>query len=255
MVPETTQQSLSCHRSMIICKTSTDIGRWLSSESKKPEEEVKNDEWFSSESKKPDEDANQGAGSASTLESDTADAEEAVAASTDTEEEEVPKTREEILEMQVKDLKDQLLRSYAEQENTRKISTRDVESARQYAIKSFAKALLEVSDNLTRALEAVPEDMRKNNNGSETNSARAVLANLYEGIELTDRGLVKAFHANGLVRFGEVGETFDPNKHDALFEFPDPEKKPGTVGQVMKPGFMLHSRVLRPAEVGVVKEG
>jgi len=155
-------------------------------------------------------------------------------------------TKEEQLEAQVKELKDQLMRSLAEQENTRKIASRDVASAKQFAIKSFAKSLLDVSDNLTRALEAVPEEARN----KEENP---VLTTLYEGIEMTDKGLLKAFEMNGLVKYGKVGEAFDPNHHDALYEYPDKEKTPGTIGQVMKPGFMLHKRVLRPAEVGVIK--
>jgi len=156
--------------------------------------------------------------------------------------------REEELQAQVKDLKDKLLRSLAEQENTRQIASRDIESARQFAIKSFAKSLLDVSDNLNRALEAVPEDARKDKEGNP------VLATLYEGIELTSQGLNKAFEMNGLEKYGKEGELFDPNKHDALYEYVDPNKNPGTIGQVMKPGFLLNKRVLRPAEVGVVKK-
>lgn len=157
-------------------------------------------------------------------------------------------SKEEQLEAQVKDLKDQLLRSLAEQDNTRRIAQRDVDTASQFAIKSFAKSLLDVSDNLTRAMEAVPEEMRYDKKN------HAVLANLFEGIEMTDRGLVKAFESNGLVKFGKEGELFDPNKHEALYNYEDPEKKEGTIGQVMKPGFMLRDRVLRPAEVGVIKK-
>jgi molecular chaperone GrpE len=143
--------------------------------------------------------------------------------------------------------KDQLLRSLAEQENTRRIALRDVDSARQFAIKSFAKSLLDVSDNLSRALDAVPEDMRADKDG------HSVLATLYEGIQMTDRELTKAFELNGLVKYGQPGDIFDPNLHEALYEYADPVKEPGTVGQVMTPGFMLNKRVLRPAEVGVVK--
>jgi molecular chaperone GrpE len=72
---------------------------------------------------------------------------------------------------------------------------------------------------------------------------------------MTEDGLTKAFQMNGLVKYGEVGEAFDPNKHDALFEYVDPNLEPGTLGQVMKKGFLLNNRVLRPAEVGVVKKG
>lgn len=156
-------------------------------------------------------------------------------------------SKEDQLEAQVKELKDQLLRSLAEQDNTRRIAKHDVESARQFAIKSFAKSLLDVSDNLSRAMEAVPEEARSDKEGNP------VLHTLYEGIEMTETGLLKAFEANGLVKYGEVGEEFDPNKHNALFEYPSPEQKAGSVGQIIKAGFMLNERVLRPAEVGVVK--
>jgi molecular chaperone GrpE len=159
------------------------------------------------------------------------------------EEEEI--SREMQLEQEVKTLKDHLLRSLAEQDNTRRIAKRDVEAAKNFAVTSFAKSLLDTSDNLTRALAAVPQDEKEKS---------PVLATLCEGIQMTDVGLVKAFEKNGLVKFGEVGESFDPNKHEALFEYVDPAQEPGKIGQVMKPGFLLNDRVIRPAEVGVVKK-
>lgn len=152
---------------------------------------------------------------------------------------------EEKLQKEVKELKDQLLRSLAEQENTRRIAQRDIDSARQFAIQSFAKSLLEVSDNLTLALQSIPGDDEAKNN--------APLQSLAQGIEMTEKGLLKAFEKNGLVRYGEPGDEFDPNKHEALYEYEDAEKTAGSIGQVMKAGFLLHERVLRPAEVGVVK--
>lgn len=152
------------------------------------------------------------------------------------------------LEKQIKDLKDNLLRSLAEQENTRRIAQRDVANSKSYAISSFAKSLLDTSDNLSRALDAVPEELRHDHEN------HPVLANLYEGISMTDEGLTKAFTKNGLTKYGKRGEKFDPNLHEALFEYPDPEgEAPGNIGQVMKAGFMLNDRVVRPAEVGVVK--
>lgn len=156
--------------------------------------------------------------------------------------------REEQLEKELKEAKDQLLRSLAEQENTRRIAKRDVQDARNFAVKSFAKSLLDTSDNLTRAMAVVPEEMRYD---KENNS---ILVNLYEGIEMTERELTKAFESNGLKKYGKVGDKFDPNMYSALYEYPDPEKEPGTVGQVIKVGFTLNDRVLRPAEVGVVKK-
>jgi len=185
------------------------------------------------------------------------------ATTTEEEEEEVVvvesnKFEKELLELknksavELKDLKDQLLRSLAEQENTRRIAKRDVASAKQFAIKSFATALLDTSDNLERALQAVPEDLLKD---TDTHPAtNPVLLTLYEGIQMTESGLNKALEKNGLVKFGKVGEIFDPNKHEALFEYPDTTQTPGTVGQIMKAGFLLNERVLRPAEVGVIKK-
>jgi molecular chaperone GrpE len=154
----------------------------------------------------------------------------------------------EALEAKVKDLTNSLLRSLAEQENTRSIAKRDVQSGKDFAIKSFAKSLLDVSDNLSRALDAVPQQALE---GEEA----AVLKTLYEGIDMTDKGLTKAFLMNGLTKFAEQpGDVFNPEMHEALFEYPDPTKEAGTIGQVMKVGFMLNKRVLRPAEVGIVKK-
>ena len=179
---------------------------------------------------------------------DAAAAAAAAAADEEVEAKEGAVSREEQLEAELKMVKDQLLRSLAEQENTRRIAQRDVADARNFAVKSFAKALLEVSDNLSRALDVVPEEMRKDTEN------HATLATLYEGIEMTESGLLKAFESNGLKKFGTPGEVFDPNQHEALYEYPDSEKEPGTVGQVIKVGFLLNDRVLRPAEVGVVKK-
>jgi len=159
-----------------------------------------------------------------------------------------PEEQLKALEGDLKEAKDQLLRSMAEQENTRRIAKRDVQDARNFAVKSFAKSLLEVSDNLARALEVVPEELRHDKEGNPT------LATLYEGIEMTKAGLNKAFESNGLKKYGAPGEAFDPNLHNALYEFPDSSKEAGTIGQVIKVGFMLNERVLRPAEVGVVKK-
>jgi len=162
--------------------------------------------------------------------------------------EEAEPSREEQLEKEAKDLKDQLLRSLAEQENIRAIAKRDVASAKAFAVTSFAKSLLDTSDNLSRAMESVPEEYR-----ADTED-HPVLATLYEGIKMTDENLLKAFEKNGLIRFGEPGDLFDPNMHDALFEYPDPEQEEGTIGQVMKAGFKLNNRVIRPAEVGIIKK-
>ena len=155
------------------------------------------------------------------------------------------KDNKETLEAEIKLLKDQLLRSYADQENTRTIAKRDVVEARQYAIKSFAKSLLEVADNLQRALDSV--------NAQDVGSSPQ-LQTLYDGIQMTNVGLLKALSSNGVKKYCEVpGDKFDPSLHSALMQYPDPDKETGTVGQVITVGFTLNDRVLRPAEVGVVK--
>jgi molecular chaperone GrpE len=152
------------------------------------------------------------------------------------------------LKGELKQLKDQFLRSLAEQENIRRIAKRDVENARNFAVSSFAKSLLDTSDNLSRAMDAVPEEYRAESEG------HPVLSNLYEGIQMTDDGLTKAFAKNGLKRFGITGDKFDPNMHEALFQYPDENMEDGSIGQVMKSGFTLNDRVIRPAEVGVIKK-
>eukprot|EP00980_Cylindrotheca_fusiformis_P004264 scaffold918_cov126-Cylindrotheca_fusiformis.AAC.43 len=199
--------------------------------------------WFSDEKKKEQKKEEEAPAADATASEETAAAEEeSPEAATAAEE----ISKEEALQIEVQSLKDQLLRSLAEQENTRTIARKDIEAARNFAIKSFAKSLLEVSDNLNRALESVdPEELKSNQH----------LSNLYERIQMTNDGLLKAFSSNGVVKFCDApGDVFDPEMMNALMEYPDPSKTPGTVGQVIKAGFTLNNRVLRPAEVGVVKK-
>jgi molecular chaperone GrpE len=154
---------------------------------------------------------------------------------------EAEKLKEELAEM-----KNQLLRSLAEQENIRSIARRDVEAAKNFSVKSFAKSMLEVADNLDRALDSVHEDEAAKNDTLKT---------FVEGIEMTGSGLVKALKSNGVEAYCEhPGDEFDADKHQALMEYQDPKATPGTVGVVMKKGFKLNGRVLRAAEVGVVKK-
>ena len=145
------------------------------------------------------------------------------------------------LETEKKDLKDQLLRASAEQENTRRIARRDVQAAKDFASQGFAKRLLDVSDSLGYALEAAKGD-------------DASLESLIEGVELTRGQLVKAFGAQGVEEFGAGGDAFDPGLHEALFEYADEDKEAGTVGQVVKTGFTMKGRTIRAAQVGVGKK-
>ncbi|EGB12022.1 hypothetical protein AURANDRAFT_14864, partial [Aureococcus anophagefferens] len=142
---------------------------------------------------------------------------------------------------ETKELKDQLLRAIAEAENTRTIARRDVRNAKDFAATSFAKSILDVSDSLSYALKSADDD------------AELTVDKLREGVELTKNQLVKAFASNGLVEYGAADDAFDPALHEALFEYDDPDKDEKTVGQVVKTGFKLHDRVIRAAQVGVVK--
>jgi len=160
------------------------------------------------------------------------------------------------LKNELSDMKNQLLRSLAEQENIRSIARRDVQTAKDFSTKSFAKSLLEVADNLDRALESVNNDTEES---TTTDSAEqnSTLKSFVEGIELTNIGLIKSLQSNGVESFCELpGDEFNPDKHQALMEYVDPTSKllPGTIGVVMKKGYTLNKRVLRPAEVGVIKK-
>lgn len=148
-------------------------------------------------------------------------------------------------EREAADLKDKLLRVLAEMENLRRRTAREVADARSYGISGFARDILNVADNMRRALEAVPAELR----------ASGEAAVLLEGVELTERELLKALEKNGVKRFDPLGEKFDPNLHQAMFEIPDETKPAGTVAQVVQSGFMIGDRILRPAMVGISKGG
>ena len=149
------------------------------------------------------------------------------------------------LEKDKKEMKDQLLRSLAEQENIRKIARRDVSNATQFSTQKMAKSLLDISDNLERAIGAVTDESKASN--TELNT-------FYEGVSMTNDLLLKSFSANKLEKFGAIGDVFNPELHDALFAYEDETKEAGTIGQVMKTGFTLNERVIRAAQVGTVKK-
>ena len=150
----------------------------------------------------------------------------------------------ESLKNEVTDLKDRLMRSLADQENLRKRGERDRRDAETYGGQKLAKDLLSVSDNMKRALETVNDEQR------EANKA------LIEGIELTQRELLSAFAKHKIVPVSpEIGQKFDPNMHQAMFEAPFPDVKAGHILQVMAEGYMIGDRLLRPAQVGVSAGG
>lgn len=144
------------------------------------------------------------------------------------------------------ELKDKLLRAAAEMENLRRRTARDVHDARAYSIANFARDMLSVSDNLRRAIEAVPADARSGDGG---------LAALAEGVEMTERAMLAALERHGVKKLAPEGEKFDPNFHQAMFEIPNPDVPAGTVLHVVQPGYSIGDRVLRPAMVGVAAGG
>ncbi|CAL74137.1 Protein grpE (HSP-70 cofactor) [Bradyrhizobium sp. ORS 278] len=143
--------------------------------------------------------------------------------------------------------RDKMLRTLAEMENLRKRTAREVADARMYGITGFARDVLDIADNLQRALDAVPAETRAN--------ADAGLKSLIEGVELTERSLLNTLEKNGVKKFDPTGQKFDPNFQQAMYEVPDPSVPSGTVVQVVQAGFMIGERVLRPALVGVSKGG
>jgi molecular chaperone GrpE len=162
------------------------------------------------------------------------------------------KTIEEVtaeFEEKLKEMKTNVLRAYADEENVRRIAKRDVENARVYANTKFAKSMLDVADNLERALDAAAKSDIAKSEDCETTKA---FHNLVEGVEMTQKQLTKVFVQHGVVKYGAVDDVFDPEIHDALFKMPDPSKPDGTVGAVLKSGYKLNDRVIRAAEVGTI---
>lgn len=151
------------------------------------------------------------------------------------------------LQDELEQARDQRIRAAAEMENLRRRTAREVADVKKFAVSSFARDLLSVSDNLTRALTVVTDD--------EKGAAGEVWKNLLEGVEMTERELLSVFDKNGVKKINPEGERFDPNQHQAMFEVPDPNQPSGLVVQVVAPGFMIGERVLRPAMVGVTKGG
>lgn len=147
------------------------------------------------------------------------------------------------LEAEIERHKDQTLRALAEAENIRRRGEREREDASKYAASSLARDLLSVADNLRRALESVPSG----------EAASDGLKNLIDGVEATERELLSVFERRGIRRLDPMGERFDPNFHQAMFEVADSGQPAGTIVQVLQPGYVIHDRLLRPAMVGVAK--
>ena len=152
-----------------------------------------------------------------------------------------------VLKQENADLKDRVLRALAEAENIRRRAEREVSEAKLYGAANFAREMLTFADNLRRAIESVPQDVRADLTPS--------LSALLEGVELTEKDFLSRLGRFGVKPIEALGARFDPNQHEALFEIPDETKIAGTVAQVVEQGYLINDRVLRPAKVGVARGG
>ena len=138
-----------------------------------------------------------------------------------------------------------MLRNLAEQENIRRRAQTDLDNSKSFAIQKFAKGLLDVTDNLQWALTATKEKAETGENED--------LKTFYDGVVLTETTLHSVLTNNGMTKMDSLGKKFDPNLHDGLFMYEDDTKEVGTVGQILKEGWLLKERVIRPANVGTIK--
>ncbi|MSP88790.1 MAG: nucleotide exchange factor GrpE [Alphaproteobacteria bacterium] len=148
------------------------------------------------------------------------------------------------LEAEIAKLKDQLLRTLADGENLRRRTEREREDTSKYAASKFAGDVVSVADNLRRALDSIPADAK---------TADGPVKTLVAGIELTEREMLAALAKHGVQKVDPLGEKFDYNRHQAMFEVENTGKPAGTVVQVLQAGYVIHDRLLRPAMVGVAK--
>ncbi|KAK3954675.1 GrpE-domain-containing protein [Pseudoneurospora amorphoporcata] len=151
---------------------------------------------------------------------------------------------------EAREWKDKCLRTVADFRNLQERTARDVKQAKDFAIQKFAKDLVESVDNFDRALSVVPQEKLKSEEQSEHLKD---LVNLYEGLKMTETILLQTLKKHGLERIDPDGEVFNPNEHEATFMAPMPDKEHNTVFHIQQKGFKLNGRVLRPAQVGVVK--
>ncbi len=149
------------------------------------------------------------------------------------------------LQAEIAEAKQHALYAQAETQNVRRRLEKDAQDARAYGATNFARDILSVADNLSRALEAIPEAMRED----EANKGLVV------GLEATQRELMAVFERNGIKRIAAMGMPLDPNQHQAMIEIPNDDVEPGTIVQEMQAGYMIKDRLLRPAMVAVAKAG
>ena len=148
------------------------------------------------------------------------------------------------LQAELAEAKQSILYAQAETQNVRRRLEKDAQDARAYAATGFARDILSVADNLSRALDAIPVELRGDDK----------FKGLVVGLEATGREIDSVFQRNGITRIVSVGEMLDPNRHQAMIEMPS-DQEPGTIVQEMQAGYMIKDRLLRPAMVGVAKAG
>ena len=148
------------------------------------------------------------------------------------------------LEKELEEVRQHVLYAQAETQNVRRRLEQEKQLASTYAATAFARDMLSVKDNLDRALASIPDELRQDE------KIRAVLT----GIEVTARELDSVFQRNGISRIEAMGESLDPNRHQAMIEVPSDEAEPGTIVQEMQAGYMIKDRLLRPALVGVARK-
>jgi molecular chaperone GrpE len=146
---------------------------------------------------------------------------------------------------ELEEARQQILYAQAETQNIRRRLEKEAQDARAYGATNFARDILSVADNLSRALDAIPEAMRDD----DANKGLVV------GLEATQRELMAVFERNGIKRIAAMGMPLDPNQHQAMVELPNDEVEPGTIVQEMQAGYMIKERLLRPAMVAVAKKG
>lgn len=139
------------------------------------------------------------------------------------------------------DMRDKMMRALAEAENTRKRAEKMQADTSKYAVAGFAKDMLDIADNLRRALDAIPEDQRE------------ATKTFLEGVEATERVMLSAFEKHGIKKIEPTEGKFDPNFHEVMFEAEVPGKQSGEIIQLLEAGYVIHDRLLRPARVGVAK--
>ena len=140
--------------------------------------------------------------------------------------------------------KQETLYAKAETQNVRRRMEKDIVDARAYAATAFARDILSVADNLARALESIPADLRDDDK----------MKNLVTGLEATGREIEKVFGSHGISRIAAMGLPLDPHQHQAMLEIPSIDAEPGTVIQELQAGYMIKDRLLRPAMVAVAKK-